>query len=157
MIVGIDCNVLIFAGLVPTKRGTVDPLLRKRSRILLEHLKNDIVVLPVVAIAELMVPIAAHKRGALLTDLSKRFVCQPLDLRASVIAADIWANRHRGGRAPAYGRDVLKADAMIIASAKAAGSTKFYTHDKKCRNLASTVMEAYDLPTHSEDLFYDQG
>ena len=37
---------------------------------------------------------------------------------------------------PISERDVLKADAMILATAKAAGATKFYTNDDKCRKLA---------------------
>ena len=44
-------------------------------------------------------------------------------------------------------RDVLKADAMIIGTAKAAGATIFYTHDARCRALAQLVMKVEDLPT----------
>lgn len=43
---------------------------------------------------------------------------------------------------------------MIIASAKAAGATQFYTNDKKCRNLANLVMTGRELPTHDPtDMF----
>lgn len=44
---------------------------------------------------------------------------------------------------------------MIVASAKAFGASKFYTHDEKCRKLAGLAMDAYDLPTHRYDLFAD--
>jgi hypothetical protein len=43
---------------------------------------------------------------------------------------------------------------MIIASAKAAGATEFYTSDRKCRTLASTMMNGCDLPNHDpNDMF----
>ena len=41
---------------------------------------------------------------------------------------------------------------MIVASAKAAGATEFYSHDQKCRNLAGLVMTARDLPTGDKTL-----
>jgi len=51
-------------------------------------------------------------------------------------------------------RHVLKADAMIVAAAKSAGATEFYSHDKKCRALAKRVMKSFDLPTRDpNDMF----
>jgi hypothetical protein len=40
---------------------------------------------------------------------------------------------------------------MIVASAKAAGATRFYSHDTECRALASLIMTSYDLPTKDSD------
>ena len=49
---------------------------------------------------------------------------------------------------------MLKADVLIISSAKVGGASSFYSHDDKCRKLASVAgLMARDLPTHSEDLF----
>jgi len=43
---------------------------------------------------------------------------------------------------------------MIVASAKSAGATEFFTHDRKCRALAALVMKAHDLPTRDpNDMF----
>ena len=44
-------------------------------------------------------------------------------------------------------RDILKADALIVASARAANVSCFYSHDENCRALAElTGMKAEDLP-----------
>jgi len=40
---------------------------------------------------------------------------------------------------------------MIIASAKAAGATEFYTSDQRCRKLAGLVMVGKDLPKRDPD------
>lgn len=51
-------------------------------------------------------------------------------------------------------RHVLRSDAMIVATAKAAGATEFYSHDRKCRALADIVMTGRELPTHDpNDIF----
>jgi hypothetical protein len=47
---------------------------------------------------------------------------------------------------------VLKAGAMIVAAAKAAGATGFYSNDKNCRQLAKLVMDANGLPEKPRDL-----
>jgi len=43
---------------------------------------------------------------------------------------------------------------MIVAAAKSAGATEFYSHDKRCRALADTVMRGCDLPkSDPNDMF----
>jgi hypothetical protein len=51
---------------------------------------------------------------------------------------------------------MLRADAMIVASAKGAGATEFYSNDDKCRALADLVMIGRTLPRQSEKLFIDE-
>lgn len=46
---------------------------------------------------------------------------------------------------------------MIIAAAKASQATVFYSHDKKCRNLASLIMTAKDLPKNDPDDMFLRG
>jgi hypothetical protein len=49
---------------------------------------------------------------------------------------------------------VLKADVLIISSAKVAGASVFYSHDAKSRSLAAEAgLKPLNLPTHSEDMF----
>ncbi|MEX0716301.1 MAG: PIN domain-containing protein [Planctomycetaceae bacterium] len=157
MIVGIDSMILIYAGSVPKSIGTAASeraQLTLRAKLLLHQLSDDTIILPSIAVAELLVPIPDAQRGLLIAELSSRFVCKPFDLPATAIAADLWA---RSKKLPAElrhdNRNVLKSDVMIIAVAKAAGATVFYSHDRRCRAIAALVMEAKDMPTHSEDLF----
>jgi hypothetical protein len=157
--VGIDSMVLIYAGLVPLKPAAISDEVNElhiRSKILIVGLaeKKATVFLPTIAISELLVPVPAAQKGLLIAQLEERFVCPPFDLRAAAIAAALWAEHRSLPHDLQYDeRHVLKADVMIIASAKAAGAVEFYTADDRCRALANLVMKGRDLPLHGDDLF----
>jgi len=158
MIIGIDSMILIYAGLVPRKSGKLSKKLEElgvRSKLLLHMRSKDIIVLPTIAISEVLVPVAAAQRGILLTELSSRFLCPPFDMSAAAIAADLWSQHKRLPDDLQYqDRHVLRADAMIVAAAKSAGATEFYSHDRRCRALADIVMTGCDLPTRDpNDMF----
>jgi hypothetical protein len=107
--------------------------------------------LPTVAISELLVLVAKAEKGALIAALTKMFVCPPFDLAAAAMAADLWSQHKELPQDLQYGsRQVLRADAMIVASVRAAGAMEFYSHDRQCLALASLVMTAHDLPTPHE-------
>lgn len=148
--IGIDSMILVYAGLAPRKSGKVSKELedlRVRSQLLLHMQCKEIIVLPTIAISEVLVPVPTARRGALIAELSERFLCPSFDLHAADIAADLWS-RHKKlpGDSQYKSRHVLRADAMIVAAAKSAGATVFYSHDKKCRALADLVMTGRDLP-----------
>jgi hypothetical protein len=152
--------ILVYAGIVPSKPGAVSPELedlRIRSKLLIYQLaaKNDIVFLPTIAVAELLVPVPSAQKGPLIAALAERFFCSPFDLPAAAIASDLWAKHHQLPADLQYeSRNVLKADAMIVGCARAAGATDFYSHDKRCRGLANLVMAAHDLPASDpNDMF----
>ena len=159
MIAGIDSQILVYAGLVPKKSGRAplsedDKRLSFRATILLNNLKDETVVLPMLAVAELLVPVALSKRGSLITALSEMFSCPDFDEKAAAIAAEIWAKYKTVPADQRYeNRHVMRVDALIVASAKSAGATDFYTNDDNCRALANLVMKGRELPTHSEELF----
>ena len=151
MICALDTQTLIFA-LDPK---SADRDLRRRAKLLIDRLESTktTVIIPTVVVAEWLVGIDAADHGRFLAELQKRFLTPPLDLRASALAATLW-QRHRAlPRANQVKRSILKADVLIIATAKAAGATRLYSHDADCRAVAKLVMEAFDLPTHSEKLF----
>lgn len=153
MSAGIDSNVLVYAGVVPHKGTATEEFkrLRIRAKLLLHQLQKDTIILPTVAITELLVPVPSHQKGLLITSLAERFVCPTFDLPAAAIAADLWAKYKKLPADLQYkGRHVMRADAMIVASAKAAGATEFYTSDKRCRTMAGLVMTARDLPTRPD-------
>jgi predicted nucleic acid-binding protein len=158
--VGIDSQILIYAGIVPSKHRNVDPKTaehlkepRYRARRLLDQiLAKETIVLPMVAITEILVPVPEHKKGAVINVLSKRFICPPFEMQAAVIASDLWRRYKELPADEQYGdRDVMRADTMIVATAKAVGATAFYSHDRKCRAMAALVMEARKIPDRDPD------
>jgi predicted nucleic acid-binding protein len=156
MIAGIDSMVPIFAGIVPSKNSasTIGQL-QVYARILLHQLRNDTIILPSISVAEILVPVPKKQQGLLIAKLTKLFVCPQFDMRAASIAAALWADHKKVPANLQYkNRHVLRSDTMIVATAKASGATQFYSHDKKCRALASLAMEAHDLPkSDSTDMF----
>jgi predicted nucleic acid-binding protein len=161
VIVGIDSMILVYAGFVPSnpgKRAADFKELQFRSKVLLHQIRQrkGTIVFPTIAMSEVLVPVRKADQGALIAALTKEFVCPAFDLRAAAIAADLWSQHSRLPQDQQYGsRHVLRVDAMIVASAHAAGATEFYSHDRGCRALAGLVMTAHDLPTHAEDLFLE--
>ncbi len=149
--IGIDSMVLIYAGLVPRKPGKLSKNLEElgvRSKLLLLMHSEEIIVLPTIAISELLVPVPAGQRGVLISELSSRFLCPSFDMSAATIAAELWSQHKKLPSGSQYThRHVLRADAMIVAAAKSAGATEFYSNDKKCRALADIVMTGCELPT----------
>ncbi|MFV1966289.1 MAG: hypothetical protein ACC628_12770 [Pirellulaceae bacterium] len=144
MIAGIDSMVLIYAGVVPSKKGVkVDKELQTCAKILLHKLRSDTVLLPTIAVTELLVPVPSAQKGLLIASLAKRFVCPQFDMRAASIAAELWVTHKKMPQDLQYkSRHVLRSDAMIIAAVKSVGATEFYSHDKQCRALAKHVMKA---------------
>jgi predicted nucleic acid-binding protein len=158
VIFGIDTQVLIYAEAVPSKPGSkcqdfAD--LRERAKLLIYKAagNGDTIILPTVVISELLVPVPAGQRGAVVQLLEKTFQCPSFDIPAATIAADLWSRFKNlpQGQVCNNGRNVIRADALIVASARAANATHFYSHDSQCRDLAELAgMKALDLPVATE-------
>ncbi len=163
MIVGIDSMILIYAGKVPRKQSPLskkDAELSIRAKILLRELaelkEKMTIILPAIAVAELLVPVPSGQKSQLLAELQRVFVCRPFDLPATVIASELWSRYKELPQDQQYeNRDTLKSDAMIVATAKAGGATDFYSHDARCRKMASLVMVSHDLPKKGSTLFVE--
>ncbi len=152
--VGIDAMILVYAGIVPSKdaspAGSPLAILKLRAQMLFDHFSRDdaTIVLPTIAISEVLVPIPAAESGLFIQALAENFLCPAFDMHAADIAAKLWAKHKQLPQDQQYkDRHVLKADAMIVASALAAGATEFYSNDRNCRTLAGLVMESRGLPT----------
>lgn len=162
MIVGIDSNVVVYAGLVPrvvSDAGNIteQKALSRRARILLHELRNDQVVLPTIAVAEILVPVPTSQHGQLIAALKEVFLCAEFGDRAATIAADLWSKYKKVPTDRRYdNRHTMLADVKIVAAAKAVGATVFYTNDESCQKLADIVMQGKGLPVSSTELFIDE-
>lgn len=152
---------MIYAGGVPRAPNAAiteeQMVLTRRAKILLHQLRDTQVALPLVAISELLVPVSVAKHGLLLNHLRDMFICAEFNERAASIAAGLWA-KYKGIPADQKydDRHVMRADAKILASAKAAGASVFYRNDDNCRILANIIMTDKGLPKNFPELFIDQ-
>ena len=159
--IGIDSMILVYAGVVPRKSSKMSKKLEElslRAKLLLHMKKSDTIVLPTIAVSEVLVPVPPAQRGLLAAKLSGMFLFAPFDMPSAVIAADLWTRHKKLPTDLQYSkRHILKSDAMIIATAKSAGATELYTHDRKCRALAGLIMTAPHLPQNDPDDMFLRG
>ena len=147
MIAGFDTNILSYLLRSPT-----DAELARRSHRLLDEVmpQTDEILVPCPVLAELLVHYPADGRRKMLMTLDRRFRVRliPFDRDAALIAAELKSlHLSRSRKRPASPRQVVSADILILAAAKAAGVTAFYTHDASCRRLADLIdLPAFDLP-----------
>lgn len=163
MSVGLDTMILIWGLQRPhhkakrTKQNVAE--MQRRSRILLNELSasKEIIIAPTVAISELLCGVERKDHGPLVAEIQKQFFCPPFDLQACAMAADLWQFHETWPKDQQFqDRPLLRADVMIVATARTAGAYKFYSHDPKLRKLvAHAGMMASDLPTHSQNFFTD--
>jgi predicted nucleic acid-binding protein len=139
--------------------------MRRRAKILLRMLDDEgsQLCIPSVVVAELLLGVEPHKHANVIAEFQERLFCPPFDIKACVLSAKLW-HFERGLQGHSEGlpkeeqteRKILKADILIVASAKVGGATIFYSHEKKCRRLATEAgMATKDLPTSSGDWVTD--
>ncbi len=163
MSVGIDSMVLIWGLKKPHHKGKKSttqnvPEMQRRSWILLEqlHTAKETIIVPTVAVAEVLLGIELKDHGTFVAELQERYFIPPFDLSAMALAARLWQAHRRLPKAEQIERACLKADVMIVATAKVAGASKFYSYEPKVQKLAQEAgMTGCDLPEHSEDMFID--
>jgi predicted nucleic acid-binding protein len=155
MSVGVDTMVMIW-GLKRVKpRDTSQDVaaMCERAAILFQNLKQTRIIVPAIVVAELLCGVPQEDHGNFIIDIQKNFFCPPFDVSACALSARLWQFHKKQPDGEKNGnRPHLKADIMIIATAKVAGAREFYSHEPRCRKLAEEAgMTPRDLPTHRED------
>lgn len=139
----------------PSRQDLAD--LQKRAKLLIRELNEagEKIIIPTVAVTELLCGVLASDHGDFIAELQRRFIVIPFDLRASALAAELFIAHDEWPESERYEtRPRLKADTKIIATAKIAGAATFYSHDKRARKLAELAgMTAKNLPIKSQDMF----
>jgi predicted nucleic acid-binding protein len=159
MSVGVDTMVMIWGLKKVNPRTTPQNVAEmcERAAILFQNLKNQRIIVPTIVVAELLCGIAPKDHGSFVAEIQQRFFCPPFDLGACALSAKLW-QFHKGlpDEEKITSRPLLKADIMIVATAKTAGARRFYSHEPTCRKLAQEAqMEALPLPTHRENVLDD--
>jgi len=113
------------------------------------------IIVPSVAAAEFLSPIEPSQHKATLATIALRFIIAPFDAECASLAAVLFEH---GKAAHVRGtpgvRRVIRADSLIVATAKVAGAAVFFSHDGDCRKPAARAgLRAEDLPTMPNSLF----
>jgi predicted nucleic acid-binding protein len=160
VIVGIDTMILIWAMPQPQEKGTAPKPyvveMQRRAKLLLRELAaaEDDIVAPTITASEWLCGIKPTKHGSFLAALQESFILAPFDLPAVALAARLFQEVRQLPKSEQSERPRLKADVMIVATAKVAGARRFYSHDEGIRKYAKMAgMEPKDLPVTGSDLF----
>jgi predicted nucleic acid-binding protein len=150
-IVGIDTQTLVWA---VRRQGLPEQL--ERAKWLFEELgaEQAQVLVPTVVVSEYLIPADKRSHASIIEAINRRFLVKPYDVECASLAAELFkiGKPLRPAGVP-MGREVLRADTMIIATAKVHKAKTFYSNDADCRKLASHVMDARDLPLNSPYLY----
>jgi predicted nucleic acid-binding protein len=151
--VAIDTMTLIWG---VRKKGPKDKLEHARNLFVkLDHDEAQIVV-PSVVVAEHVTPIdTPEDRAAVIAAMTERFLIEPFDVRDAALAAGLFRYGKSNRDMKAMGaRICLRADSLIVATAKNHGAEVFYTEDRDCFAMAQKAgMTAKELPKISDSLF----
>jgi predicted nucleic acid-binding protein len=159
--VGIDTMILLWAMPEPHFKGKKQinqdvAEMQRRALLLLSTLQEEDadVVVPTITASEWLAGIDPVKHGTFLAKLDSFFTLAPFDPPSAALAAKLFQKVYELPKAEKPTRVCLKADVMIIASAKISGAAKFYSHDEKVRKIAVLAgMAGIDLPTNGNNLF----
>lgn len=128
-----------------------------RANLLVTKLSNmkAVVVIPTIVISEVLARVDETNRSNFVSALQESAFLAPFDLKAAILAARLFNDHHTlVERGTTGDRRFFKADTMIVASAKIAGATEFYSFDERCRKMADAAgMDGRDLPLFDENLF----
>jgi hypothetical protein len=134
--------------------------MQQRSRILLHELQRDgeAIIVPHVTVSEWLRGVDPAQHGAFLAELDEQFELAPFDMPSAALAAkihiDAEADPPPKDETETATRACVKADVMIVATAKMAGVTTFFSHEARVRHYAKLAgMEAKDLPKNGSHLF----
>lgn len=152
----LDTNILIWSRKTPSTKHEKE--ISRCVKLLFHQIAEEkiSVVIPTLVLAEYLAGSPQHKHGKLIEIFDSKFTCVPFDVKGAAIAATLWKSNQKLKQTDRQSRKLLKADALIIASAKAAGASSFYTLDEKARKLASNIMNAPPLPSHHSNMFVDK-
>ncbi len=153
----LDSNVVVWGVRDAKKKGRSKSDREKTERC--EWLFWDLcskdaqIVLPSIAVAEVLRGISPSKHRKFLSELHKVFVIAPFDAKAASIAGRLWHERLKKLPDHPDPKVKLKADLFVVASAKAANASVFYSDDNGARKIAALSMTSRGLPSHKPTLF----
>ncbi|MBF0241005.1 MAG: PIN domain-containing protein [Desulfamplus sp.] len=146
-IICFDTQIVIWAVKKEATAGQ-EEMIKKASYLLekCQESKTEIII-PSIVVGELLSALPSDKHGAFINAL-KYFKIPPFDIQAAVIYAKMWQSNkalRKDEKNQGAKREEMKADCMIVATAKARGSSCIYSEDVRLRKFAEGHIKAAAL------------
>jgi predicted nucleic acid-binding protein len=147
-----DNNVLIWGIKGDATPGQRDMIPRTKSFI--ESLNNDkeiSILIPAVVVAEYLLPVPYNEHANVLKVFNESFIVAPFDADAASKYSLIWSTHKSSGTLDTLlkkniGKNELKIDGMIVATAYSRNAQCIYSHDEGIRSFAQGFIDVKDIP-----------
>lgn len=150
MIYCIDSNIIIWGIKKQATKGQEEMIARAEQIFAKADELEDYIVIPTVALSEILAPELPHIRAKYIEILKKSFVIAPFDERAALKYAEIMHERFEEVKDLAAStnnpRQKTKVDHMIIATALVYNANAIYSTDGGLKTFASGLIDVRDLP-----------
>jgi predicted nucleic acid-binding protein len=150
MIYCIDSNIIIWGIKKQASKGQEEMIARAEQIFAKADELEDYILIPTVALSEILAPELPHIRAKYLEIFKKSFIVAPFDERAALKYAEIMHERFEEVKDLAAStntpRQKTKVDHMIIATALVHGATAIYSTDEGLRKFAKGLIDVRDVP-----------
>lgn len=149
-VVCIDTQIIIWGVRRTADSGQEDMIPRAESLIQQLEENRANVIIPSVVLGELLMGIEDDDHARFLALINQRFRIVPYDAAASVLFARMWKAWRNLNPVPdsefRITKAEMKADFMIVATARAKGADCIYSEDNKLRRFAEGNILVSGLP-----------
>lgn len=147
-----DTHVLIWGVKEQATEGQEHEIVKAKG--FLHHLsqKGIRALLPSVVVAEFLTAIPADLHPMVNNLLERSFIIGSFDQRAAAQFAQIWQSQQKLGAVEeikvsiGVGREGLKSDCMIVATAITGGASCIYSQDKGLKKFAEGHIRVFEIP-----------
>jgi predicted nucleic acid-binding protein len=150
-IVCLDNHILIWG--VEQKARETQKNMIPRTKHLIESLsENDIqAIVPSVVLSEFLMPIPAQEVGKYINVIQRHLMIVPYDTIAALQFAKIWQAKNPKlveelRNEEGIGKNHLKIDCMIVATAITRKADCIYSHDRGLKRFAEGYIEVREIP-----------
>ena len=141
-----DTHIIIWGVREKATLGQEDKI--EKSKYLISMCeKNGIkIMVPSVVIAEVLCALEPRLHSAVSELMHRRFIVPPFDTQAALHFAEMWRNKKQPKDESGISRSEMKADYMIIATARARGANCIYSEDSGLKKFAQDYVDVKPLP-----------
>ena len=148
-LVSLDTNILIKEQASP---GQEEMILR--SKKLLEKIRKNRkrAMVSTIVVSEFLINVDPGLMPLTIDLIEKTFIVVPFDTQSAMMFARIWQEKNKSKiieelKQSGIGRQQLKADCLIVASAVTRKATCIYSHDQGLKRFAEGFIPVQPIPT----------
>lgn len=147
-LVSLDTNILIWAIKKQASPGQEEMI--SKANNLLEHISrsNQRAMVSTIVVSELLMNVNPDSIPVMTSVIEKTFMVVPFDTQSAMMFARIWQEKNGAIeelKQSGIGRQQLKADCLIVASAIARKAICIYSNDKGLQKFAEGFIDVFGI------------